>query len=124
MENYTCVPDQSTEEKLINCLSIHAGSKMKAMISKAEQILVKYKNVKMSASGKSINKLVSIVEILKRNNYLFQYNHLSTHVQTDVWLAKEPLGSIKVEKQTPTLTITLSSTRLEHLTACTEQIPN
>lgn len=123
MDAYSCLPDLQPVTKPKDCQVIHQGSKMKTVIDRAEQYLLKHKSVKLTASGKAINKIVSVVEILKRKNQLYQYNHLSSYVHTDLWVAQEPLDSIKVEKHEPILTITLSFTRLNDIVGCTEQIP-
>ena len=123
MDAYVCIEHVEDEIKPSNAILVRSGSKMKVLIDKSEQYLLKHTLVTLSATGKAINKAVSVVEILKRNNKLYQYNHLSSFIQTDLWVAQEPLDTIKVEKHEPILTITVSFNKLNNLTDCTEQSP-
>eukprot|EP00834_Sanchytrium_tribonematis_P006421 NODE_469_length_7049_cov_0.468489.p8 type:complete len:127 gc:universal NODE_469_length_7049_cov_0.468489:2370-2750(+) len=122
MENYSCVKHESTAEKEKNCIKIQTGSKMKMVIEKGEQYLEKNGNLKLVASGKAINKLVSVAEIIKRKSVLYQYNHLSSYVVTDTWEAQSPLDLIKVEQHNPVFTIILSKERILEMADYTEQL--
>eukprot|EP00835_Amoeboradix_gromovi_P000072 NODE_1_length_95616_cov_0.657642.p72 type:complete len:127 gc:universal NODE_1_length_95616_cov_0.657642:38082-37702(-) len=119
-----CNSNKSTSDsKASDFLTVHRGSKMKAVIEKAQKYLSTHQQIRLSASGKAINKVISIAEVLKRNNRVFQYNHLSSYSLPGNWIAQEPLDSIKVENHEPVFTITLSVMQLSGMDHCTEQTP-
>jgi hypothetical protein len=112
MQNYQKIKTTREQQLLIeNCIQIQQGGRIKNYTVSAQKILANHNTVVLRGSRIACNKVVSLAEILKRNN-----SNLSSHIEIyseneiEEWIPIDEFNKdvIHISKSVPYIKITLS----------------
>ncbi|KAI8092677.1 uncharacterized protein BX664DRAFT_347947 [Halteromyces radiatus] len=137
MEEYRKEPGSSTTNNddsnqppaADNEIRVSNSSSIKSKVGMGLDKLKTYPNIVVVGKGNTINKAITIVEIIKRrmDGTLHQYNQIGTVTSTEQWapIKDNELDSITVKKMLPITIIYLSSTPMPELeSTATYQAPH
>ncbi|CAO3592623.1 unnamed protein product [Absidia cylindrospora] len=112
-----------------NEIRIGPNTAIKRLVDMGLEKLKEHSNIIVVAKGKTINKAITTVEIIKRrlNGTLHQYNQIGKVTLTEQWtpINDNELDKIAVDTMLPVIIIHLSSTPLPELdSTATYQAPH
>lgn len=113
MDQYRREPTvKSIEEFIPSSVRIQQGGRVRNYVAAAIELLQNTGTVVVTGHGQAINKVVSVVEMVKRTNSVQSNVDIYSASETDVWKPlDEQLDTLQVTRHVPWMRITL--TRME-----------